>query len=153
MHVDKSFTKIQARVRPPPIQAMPEFWEHLVLAPLPYKRYYFFGNLFHGSAKEEENQLGEVEDNSCAQGRKLILENVYYYYFHNNTNQSNTCESLGPLLLTAATTIDKTMFITKVRITFKEAKTNVRRLYFYKEGEKHHFHKIRCTRKTFQRRH
>ena len=35
MHVDKSFTKIQARVRPPPIQAMPAFWEHLVLAPLP----------------------------------------------------------------------------------------------------------------------
>ena len=36
MHVDKSFTKIQARVRsPPPIQAMPEFWEHLDLAPLP----------------------------------------------------------------------------------------------------------------------
>ena len=35
VHVDKSFTKIQARVRPPPIQAMPAFWEHLVLAPLP----------------------------------------------------------------------------------------------------------------------
>ena len=35
VHVDKSFTKIQARVRPPPIQAMPEFWEHLDLAPLP----------------------------------------------------------------------------------------------------------------------
>ena len=36
MHVDKSFTKIQARVRPPPpIQAMPEFWEHLDLEPLP----------------------------------------------------------------------------------------------------------------------
>ena len=36
MHVDKSFTKIQARVRPPPpIQAMPEFWEHLVRPPLP----------------------------------------------------------------------------------------------------------------------
>ena len=36
MHVDKSFTKIQARVRPPPpIQAMPEFWEHLVLQSLP----------------------------------------------------------------------------------------------------------------------
>ena len=35
MHVDKSFTKIQARVRPPPIQAMPAFWEHLVLQSLP----------------------------------------------------------------------------------------------------------------------
>ena len=36
MHVDKSLTKIQARVRPPPpIQAMPEFWEHLVRPPLP----------------------------------------------------------------------------------------------------------------------
>ena len=36
MHVDKSFTKIQARVRPPPIQAMPAFWEHLFLTPIPY---------------------------------------------------------------------------------------------------------------------
>ena len=36
VHVDKSFTKIQARVRPPsPIPAMPEFWEFLFLAPLP----------------------------------------------------------------------------------------------------------------------
>ena len=36
MHVDKSFTKIQARVRPPPILAIPGFWEFLLLAPLPY---------------------------------------------------------------------------------------------------------------------
>ena len=35
MYVDKSFTKIQARVRPPPIPAMPVFWEFLFLEPLP----------------------------------------------------------------------------------------------------------------------
>ena len=35
VHVDKSFTKIQARVRPPPIPAMPVFWEFLFLEPLP----------------------------------------------------------------------------------------------------------------------
>ena len=35
VHVDKSFTKIQARVRPPPIPAMPEFWEFLFRHPFP----------------------------------------------------------------------------------------------------------------------
>ena len=37
VHVDKSFKKIQAGVRPslPLIQAMPAFWEHLVLQSLP----------------------------------------------------------------------------------------------------------------------
>ena len=38
VHVDKSFTKIQARVRPPPIPAMPGFWEFLFLEPLPKER-------------------------------------------------------------------------------------------------------------------
>ena len=32
---DKSFTKIQARVRPPPIKAMPGFWEGMVGHPIP----------------------------------------------------------------------------------------------------------------------
>ena len=50
MHVDKSFTKIQARVRPPsPIQAMPEFWEHLDLEPLP------MFNTFLSNNKAETN--------------------------------------------------------------------------------------------------
>ena len=36
VHVNKSSKRIQAWVRPPsPIQAMPIFWEHLVLQPLP----------------------------------------------------------------------------------------------------------------------
>ena len=35
VHVDKSFKKIQAGVRPPPIQAMPVFWELLDRQPIP----------------------------------------------------------------------------------------------------------------------
>ena len=39
MHVDKSFKKIQAGVRPPPpIQAMPVFWELLVRHSLPERK-------------------------------------------------------------------------------------------------------------------
>ena len=36
----------------------------------------------------------------------------------------DTCESFGPLLLTTATTIDKTMFITRVKMTLKETTIN-----------------------------
>ena len=51
--------------------------------------------------------------------------------------KDTTCESFGPLLLTTATTKDKTIFISKVRITFQKSHNQL-------EDHIHQQHKFFC---------
>ena len=139
MHVDKSFTKIQARDRPPPIPAMPVFWELLVRHSIPKR------NKFQVQHFKPFSALC-TSVSSYSSTLKILMTAItppmVFQYIADNKikGREGSKQRLGPIVLTPETPgsgkikLKKSYFFLQKKVTFfykKKLLSFTKKSYFF----------------------